>query len=179
MITWTTTPNASLASLWSSSKKSIYFCFAALKTTRRNLCLAGAIDWGSTYFLGNTVKISPNVSHGADDIFKRLQRITKHKRAEVIYLVICCELPVSVWTCFEETFKHFKFLWLPTDCRQCCCERFWQFRNSDIVKVEVRRIAAARQLLKGQQNLVCFNCRRGVLTAKMWLTCGARPLLFS
>ena len=34
-------------------------------------------------------------------------------------------------------------------------------------------------LLKGQQNLVCFNCRRGVLTAKLRLTRGARLLLFS
>ena len=34
-------------------------------------------------------------------------------------------------------------------------------------------------MLKGQLNLVCFNCRRGVLTAKLCLTCGARLLLFS
>ena len=34
-------------------------------------------------------------------------------------------------------------------------------------------------MLKGQQNLVCFNCRRGILTAKLWLTCAARLLLFS
>ena len=31
----------------------------------------------------------------------------------------------------------------------------------------------------GQQNLVCFNCRSGVFTAILWLTCRLRLLLFS
>ena len=35
--------------------------------------------------------------------------------------------------------------------------------------MEVRRIVAACQLLKRQQKLVCFDCRRGVLTAELRL----------
>ena len=45
--------------------------------------------------------------------------------------------------------------------------------------MDVGGVAVIRQLLKGQQNLVCFNCCRGFLTAKWWLTCGASLLLFS
>ena len=62
MIAWAATPSASFASFWSSSKKSINFWFAGLKTSRWNLCFAVAIDWGFTYFLRNTVRISPNFS---------------------------------------------------------------------------------------------------------------------
>ena len=50
-----------------------------------------------------------------------------------------------------------------------------QFRDSTDVVVKIGWNTVRRQLLKGQQNLVCFNCCRGILTAKLWLTCGARP----
>ena len=49
---------------------------------------------------------------------------------------------------------------------------------ADIV-IEMGWIRVRRQLLKGQQNLVCFSCRRGILTAKLRLTCGPRLLLFA
>ena len=45
--------------------------------------------------------------------------------------------------------------------------------------MDIGGVAVARQLLEGQQNLVCFKCRRGVFTTKWWLTCWARLLLFS
>ena len=54
-----------------------------------------------------------------------------------------------------------------------------QFRDSVDIVIEIGWIRVRRQLLKGQQNLVCFNCRRGILTAKLWLTCGALLLLFA
>ena len=59
-----------------------------------------------------------------------------------------------------------------------CREGLRQFRDSVTSVTGIGRITVRRQLLKGQQNLVCFKCRRGVLTAKLWLTCGARLLLF-
>ena len=58
-------------------------------------------------------------------------------------------------------------------------EGFGQFRCSVNVIFEIVRITLTCQLLKGQQNLVCFSWRRSVLTAKLWLTCEARLLLFS
>ena len=62
----------------------------------------------------------------------------------------------------------------------CSCEGFKQFRDSTDVVVEIGWIAVVRRkLLKGQQNLVCFKYRRGIVTAKLWLTRGARLLLFS
>ena len=59
IIAWVATPNASFANFWSSSRKSINFWFAGLKTSRWKLCFVVAIDWGFTYFLRNTVKVSP------------------------------------------------------------------------------------------------------------------------
>ena len=54
MIAWAATSNASLASFWSSSRKSNKLRVAGLKTSRWNLCLAIANDWRFTYFLHNT-----------------------------------------------------------------------------------------------------------------------------
>ena len=62
MIAWAATPNASFDSFSSSFRKSIILCFAGLKTSCWNLCFAAAIDWGFTYFLRNTVGISPKFS---------------------------------------------------------------------------------------------------------------------
>ena len=62
MMTWAAIPNASSASFWSSSRKSTNFCFAGLKTNFWNLCFAVAIDWGFTYFLRKTARVSPKVS---------------------------------------------------------------------------------------------------------------------
>ena len=62
MIAWAATPNASSANFCSSSKKSIKFWFAGLKTTCWELCLAVALDWGFTYFLRNTVRMSARFS---------------------------------------------------------------------------------------------------------------------
>ena len=55
MIAWAGTPNASFPSFWRSSRKSINFRFAGLKTSRWNFCFAVTIDGGCTCFLRNTV----------------------------------------------------------------------------------------------------------------------------
>ena len=82
-------------------------------------------------------------------------------------------------TCLEQILKQFEFLWFSIDFGQCCCEEFGKFRGSVDFVVEIGWVSVRRQVLKGQQNLVCFNCRMGVPTAKLWMTCGARLLLFS
>ena len=61
-------------------------------------------------------------------------------------------------------------------CRHCCGELFWQFGNSVDIIMEKYRIVVLCQLLKGHQKLVCFNRRRGILTAELRLT--GRVVLF-
>ena len=92
MIAWASTPNAPFANFWSSSKKSINFWFGGLNTSCWNMCFAVAIDWGFTYFLRNTVRISPKFSLLGlfGDVFERLQRITTHERVEIVYFVFFC-----------------------------------------------------------------------------------------
>ena len=82
-------------------------------------------------------------------------------------------------TCLGQIFKYFEFLWLPVKGGHCHCEGFEQFRDSFDVVIETGKNAVSGQLLKGQRKLFCFNCRRGVLTAQLWLNWGARLLLFS
>ena len=97
---------------------------------------------------------------------------------EVVYFVFFCQLIADFQICLEQIFKQFEFLWFPIKCGQCRCEGFGQFRDSVYVVVEVGWITVRRQLLRGQQSRVCFNCRGGVFTAKLWLTCRARLLFF-
>ena len=69
--------------------------------------------------------------------------------------------------------------WFPVEGGHCCRGGLRQFWNFVTVVIDIGRITVRRQLLKGQESLVCFNCRWRVLTAKLWLICGARLLLFS
>ena len=61
----------------------------------------------------------------------------------------------------------------------CRCKRFRQFPDAADIVIEICWIGVRRQLLEGQQNLVCLKCCRGILTASLWLACGARLLLFA
>ena len=90
MIACAATPNASFANFWSSSKKSIKLWFAGLKTCRWNLCFAVAIDWGFTYFLWNTVRISPKFSLLGLVMFLK---VLEHHRAWEIGSSLSCLLP--------------------------------------------------------------------------------------
>ena len=76
--------------------------------------------------------------------------------------------------CLREIFKQFNFLWFPIEGGHFCCQGFGQFWNSVDGVTEIGGVMFACQLLKGKQNLVCSNCRKGVPTEEMWLTCGAR-----
>ena len=105
--------------------------------------------------------------------------VTHHERAEVVHFVFLRELIENFLACLQQIFKLLEFLRFSVKCGHCRCEGFGQFRDSVDVVLEVSSVAASRQLLKGQQNQVCFNCRMGVLTAELWLICGARILLLS
>ena len=98
---------------------------------------------------------------------------------EVVYFVLFGMLIVIFQTCLEQISKQFEFLRFPIKGGHCRCEGFRLFRDSVDVVVEIGRIIVSRQLLKGQQNLVCFNFHRGFFTAKLCLTCGVCLLLFS
>ena len=81
--------------------------------------------------------------------------------------------------CLKQIFNQFEFLWLPVKGGHCRREGFGQPWDYVVVLVETGRIAVSRQLLQDQQKVVRFNCLRGVLSAKLWLTCGAHVLLLS
>ena len=79
---------------------------------------------------------------------------------------------------FRKDLQTFQIFWFPVKSGHCGCEGFGQFRDSFDVVAEIGWITVRRQLLKGQQNLVCFNCHMGVFAVKMWLTCRPRLLFF-
>ena len=110
-------------------------------------------------------------SVGAGDVIDCLQGITTHERGEIVYLFFFCELIVDFWKSFGIDLQTVQTSVTFRQSGQCRCEQFWLFRDSVYVVVEVRGVAVVRQLLRGQQSLVCFNCGRGVLTAKLWLFC--------
>ena len=70
----------------------------------------------------------------------------------------------------EKIFKHLKLLRFPVKRGHRCGESLWQFANSVDAILKVCRIIVICQLLKGQQSLICFDCRRGNLTAVLPLT---------
>ena len=76
----------------------------------------------------------------------------------------------------EKIFKQSNFLRFPGERGHRCHERFQQFGISVDIVMEIRRIVNVCQLLKGQQKLVCFDRRSGILTAVLWLT--GRAVLF-
>ena len=73
-------------------------------------------------------------------------------------------------------FKQLKLLRSPVEHGNRCCERFWQFGISVDIIMKVCKIVVFRQLLKGQQDLVNFDRRRGFFTAELLLT--GRAVLF-
>ena len=126
----------------------------------------------------HTQDLLQTLSVAAGAVFERSQRITTHKRMEVVYLV-SCELIVDFESASEQIFKPFKFLWFFIEGWHWCSGQFGPFWSFVDVYVAKDGVAIACQLLKGLQNLICFNFRRDVVTAEFWLTCGARILLFS
>ena len=72
MMAWAAISNASLVSFWSWSRKSTNFWFAGLRMSFWNLCFAVAIDWGFTYFLRKTARISPKLYRVGPLIFSNV-----------------------------------------------------------------------------------------------------------
>ena len=164
MIAWAATPNASFASFWSSSRKSINFCFAALKTSRWNLCFTVAIDWGSTFFLGNTVRLPNSLRWG----WWRFGRFAVHHHAWgsgsnlfCVLLSVGCEFSNLVGTDFQIdqicliVHQMWAFslwgIWATSRLCLCCCWNWLNYCSSPIA--EWLTISGLLQLSQG-----CFNC---------------------
>ena len=79
----------------------------------------------------------------------------------------------------EKIFKQLELFRFTVERGHCCRNWLWQFWSSVNKVLEICRINVVWQLLKGQQNLVGFNRRRGVFTAELLLTGRAVLLLLS
>ena len=76
----------------------------------------------------------------------------------------------------QKILKQLKLLRFRVERGHRCRERLSQFENSPDNVLEISRIVVVCQLLKEQRNLVCFDRRRGIRTAKLRLT--GRAVLF-
>ena len=79
----------------------------------------------------------------------------------------------------EKIKKQLELLRFPNKSWHLCGERFGQFWNSVDTVMENCRIVVVCQLLKGRNNLICFNRGRGILTTEMLLTRRAVLFVFS
>ena len=79
----------------------------------------------------------------------------------------------------ENVLEKLKLLRFPVRRWHRCGERFWQLGKSLDIVLKNCRIVVVCQLLKGQQNLVCVDRSRGILTAELQLTGTAVLILLS
>ena len=106
----------------------------------------------------------------ANNIFKCLYHISPHERMEVIDSVIFSQLIMNFKTRLEQILKQLKLFRLPVERGHRCRKWLWHYGNSVDFIMKIRRIVAVFQLRKRQQNLTCFDRRRGVLAAELRLT---------
>ena len=86
---------------------------------------------------------------------------------ETVDFFVFSQLIMKIDPRLEEIFKQFNFVRFPVKHEQCCGEILCPLGILVHVVVEVGGVAIASQLFKGQQNLVCFNCCRGVTIAEL------------
>ena len=89
---------------------------------------------------------------------------------EVVDSVVVSQLIMDFEARLEKIFNQLELLRFSVERGHRCRERLWQIGNSADILMEICRIVVICQLLKSQQNLVCFNRRRGIFTAELWLT---------
>ena len=112
------------------------------------------------------------------NIFRGLQRIPTVRETGNNWFRFFQSAGFDYWVLFENDIQTIRTFLIS---RQMWTMLWWVVlapRNSIDIFVEVGGVDIARHLLKGQQNFVCFKCRRGVLTSDFWLTFGAHLLLF-
>ena len=102
-----------------------------------------------------------------------------HERVEIVDSVIFSELTMYFEARMETIFKQLNLLGFPVKSWHRCRERFWRpVFPKTFIDLKICRIVVVCQLLKGQQNLVCFDCCKGVLIAEFWLTGKVVPFCF-
>ena len=120
--------NESLASFWSSSRKSTNFWFAGLKTSFWNLRSAFAIDWGFSISWGNLpgfLSDSLGLGHWC-------------LQMSVAYLHSWEKMNSEVR--LEQSFKQLKFFRFPLESWYRCREWLRQFGNSVFIVREICRV---------------------------------------
>ena len=95
------------------------------RPSRENLCFVVAIDWGFTYFLSNTVGISPNFSLLGWCCFWMFVAHQHAWESGSNFFFFFCELIANFQTCLEQIFTKFKSLRFPVKGGHLCCEGFW------------------------------------------------------
>ena len=95
---------------------------------------------------------------------------------EVVDSVTFSQLIVNFEVRLEKVLKQFKVLRFPVKRGHRFGKWLWQFGKSVDVNMKICRVVVIRQMLKGQQYLVCFDRRRGIFTAELRLT--GRTVLF-
>ena len=153
------------------------FWLARLKTGRK-ICVLPYPKTGFHVFSREHCQdISEFLSVRVADVFQHVHRITTNERMKTTF-----SSPENyfwilslVWNTSSNISKFFP---LRVENRHFCREGVRQFWKQVDVVVQVGRVAVAHQLLRGQKNLVWFNCRRDNLTVESRLTCGAQLFLF-
>ena len=154
-------------------RKSTNFWFVGLKTRFWSLCLTVAIDWGSKFFLRKTARTSPRFSRLGPLMFLSVCNASPPWEIGSIWFCPLQSVEYGFWGSFDKQLKFFRF---SIERGHRCCTCLGQFGNNVFIVMENCRIVFVCQLLKGQQNLVCFNCRRGVFTAAEWRLTGTAVL---
>ena len=134
----------------------------------------------SRFFFRKTINISPKNIPFELLMFLNVSisspRLTDWKK---ISLVFFCQLVVHFETFFEQRFGQFTFFYFASKVHIIKMKALGSFWEPVKFVIKGGGITTGHQLLQSQQGMVCFNYRIGVPTAELWLTCGARLLLFS
>ena len=97
----------------------------------------------------------------------------------VVDSVLFSQLIINFKACLEKIFKQLELFRSLVERGHRCRQRLWQFGISFNIVMEICRNVVICQLLKVQQNLICFNRRGGIRSAKLRMTDRAVPFLLS
>ena len=175
---WAAIPNASPTNFWSSSRRSTKFWFGGLKTSVWILCFEVVIDWVFTHFLRKTAIISSRFSGIVLFMFLNVYSSSLFMWVRKWFgSAVLSHLDVHFQIYLENVFKQVKLLCFPFKRGD---QWVWQLGNLANAAIEVCRNAIVCQLLKGQQNWICFDRRTGVVfTAEIRPTWWLSFLLFA
>ena len=104
------------------------------------------------------------------NVFESLQCIPIHERVYVVF----SQLVVSLEACLEKSSNSSNFSGFPSNVSVVLTEDFGKLELRWLFLLENCKKSVVFQLLKNQQNFVCFDRRRVVFAADLRLTCRAK-----